>query len=308
MKTTFLCRAGVFLACILVLFTSCDLAERNPAISDIGWTVENIADSWWGTSSTKRSANINFWISFEESELTAEYIESVSILAPNDRSWVYDEPEAIDARFDPDSGVFGGWQRLYSPYYQSNGSVLALGDYVFEITYTSGVIVSETLTVPAPGSTTTNSMSYFYTEDYIGASSPPSGYIALPKRAEISSAIFDTVNSEIDISFSVDDSNIYNCSIWFYNSAGTYVGGVDWFRDFSTGILSSMINNSSELYTDGTTNNIAVPYTEINFLSDYSSSNIFSMHIVLSDGKQYVSSTVSGYDTRSVSEKCNIIY
>ena len=260
--------------------------------------MENIDDSYWSDFSNKHSANIGFLIYFEESELTAEYIEKVVITAPNDVYWNFDNPETIKNLFI--EGTFG---RFYSLYQTDNSSIIPIGDYTFEVTYSNGRTVTKDLTVPAPGSTTVGTYAYAYTEDYTGT--PGSNYIPLPKKANISSAINDTTDSEITVNFSIDDSKIYNGVLRFYDSAGNYITSTDYFVDWEDGTLSSILNGGYSLNTNGS-NTVIVSYSDLEFDSDESGSDISFCHIILTDGKQYDVSDINIYDCRSISEKFEI--
>ena len=289
-------------ALVSMLFLSCDDSNRYPEILDIGWTLENIDSSFWEDSDSYRSAFLNIWIAFEESELVAESIESVAIVSPTGVYWQITAPEALTYYYDTESLVFGGWFRFYSTSPASNGSVLPIGNYEFDVTYTNSKTVTKLFTIPAPGSTTSGSTSYVYTEDYTGTIG--GDYKALPKRANITNCVLTSANTEVTIEFNVDDSNIYNCSIWFYDESGNYVGRSGWLRDFSTGSLASVINNGTELNVDGSNNSIVLSLADISYQEGKTSADLNSVHIILTDGLQYASSTdIDGYDTRSISAK-----
>ena len=273
-----------------------DVVTTGIEIESINWGIDNIDSSF--SESIPYSASIQFFIEFETPGPAASDIASVYIESPiRDISWVFANPAQITALYDAEGNYF--WCRLFSDFPSANGSVLPVGTYNFTVRYSNGSVAKSSLLVPAPGAIETGSTLYVYTEDYMAASNPPSIYAALPRRANNISAV--RLASELTIKFSVNDGNIYNSKVTFYDSEEAYVGTTDWFRDFSIGSVSSALNNG-KLHNDGTENTLVLPESDIQFDEGKGMSDIYSLFIILTDGFQYASND-SPYDTRSVSQE-----
>ena len=276
-----------------------DVVTTGIEIESINWGIDNIDSSF--SKSIPYSANIRFVINFETPGPTASDIASVHIESPiRDISWKIADPDQITALYNAGENYFQC--RLYSDTPSANGSVLPVGTYNFTITYSNGSIAKSSLLVPAPGTIVTGSTLYVYTEDYMGASNPPSDYAALPRRANNISA--GRSASELTIKFSVDDGKIYNSKVLFYDSEQAYVGTTDWFRDFSTGLISSALNDG-KLHNDGTENTLVLLESDIQFAVGKGMNDIDSLFIFLTDGIQYASNN-RAFDTRSVSQRVSV--
>jgi hypothetical protein len=290
---------SLFIAVLLTACGSSSSPDSPPEIDHVSWIMENIDQSFW-VNPVDRSAYINFGIYFTSTDLVASDIESVVLTAPTGRFWIHDDPAFIAASFDPDRARYGGMWRLYSHFYTSNASVLPIGNYNFEVNFTTGERATFTQLVPSPGSAGTDSFFYVYTEDYSLVSSPPVGFTALPLRAAINSAVLDTSASQLTVDFSIDDPRIYSGKIWLYDASRNYIGTIDWFRNFATGTVLTTINSGTTIANDGTSNVVTLTDTQIQFKDGNSMNDIYSLNVVLTDGAQYAGDDRS-YDARSIS-------
>ncbi len=145
---------------------------------------------------------------------------------------------------------------------------MPVGTYNFTVTYSNGSVAKSSLLVPSPGSIEVGSTSYVYTEEYRNASNPPSGYAALPRRADSISANYNSTSSKLTIKFSVTDDKIYNSVVWFYDSKGAYIGTTDWLRSFETASISSTLNSGGALHIDGIVNTLILLESDIKFNDD----------------------------------------
>ena len=299
MKTTNWLKIAV--AALISAFTlvSCPL-PTGIGIKSIDWVIENVDQSY--SESSDFSARIYFDIYFETPGPTANDIASVYIKPlVGDIWWNLEDPDKISKAYNAEKNYLS--RRLYSSYLSTNGSILPVGIYDFTVTYSDGSVAKSSLLVPAPGSIVAGSTSYVYAEGYEDALNPPSGYAALPLQADNITAVRSA--SELTIKFSVTDDKIYNGIVWFYDSEQAYIGPTDWFRDFSTGSVSSVLNNE-ELHNDGAENTLTLLESDIRFEEGKGMNDIDSLFIMLSDGRQYASNGNRYYDTRSISEKMTV--
>jgi hypothetical protein len=189
-------------------------------------------------------------------------------------------------------------QAFYSSSLSSNASVMPIGSYGFELKLTDGTDVSQTIVFPAPGSSSTNGYSFIYTEDYTGGTT--GSFARMIRRPTFNSVT--KVNDTITATFTNSDTLFYNGYIWFYNSSGSYIGGLPWFRNITTKALSNVINKGVTIYSDGMTHNV-VKFTQQNCViySPASFNDIYSMRIIVTDGIQYQNNPGRSYDCRAVS-------
>ena len=297
MKTTNWLKIAAAALILAFILAACPLpSDTKIEIESINWVINNRDSSFSKTNTA--AASIQFFINFETPGPTASDIALVHIdsLVGNIR-WTFDDPAENAELYDAEGNYF--WCQLVTTSFSYNGSVLPVGTYNFTVTHSNGSVAKHSHLVPAPGSIEIGSTSYVYTEDYTNASNPPSGYAALPRRANYISA--DRSASELTIEFSVNDGSIYNSAVWFLDSKEEYTGATDWLRNFSTGSVSSALNNG-KLHNDGTENTLVLSESDILFKEGKGMSDIDSLFIILTDGFQYASND-STYDTKSISQE-----
>ncbi len=273
--------------------------------SDVGWTIGNFAPEYWN-SDPRPSAIIGLSARFKDSSITKADIESIEVsnsLSP-DFSWNYTGAEISDRFFTSQStGKKGvGFGRLWSRQLATNGSAIYLGTYTIEVVLKNGKRSSVKLDTPAPGALTAGAFRYVYSpENYLGT--PPSDYIALPKRATIGATAINTTDNTLTLNFSVQDDKVYNGWVLFFDAQDKYLGYTQDFVNFETRALYGKLNGGSGLRTDGTMNALTLSLTDIGIPeggSPITLNAIERFELVLSDGKQYVGTTLT-YDTYSLS-------
>lgn len=257
-------------------------------IEGIGWYIENIDDSFWSDGFDGSSCFISFYLHYTGDSITYSDIESVTV---DDGSGGWDltiGPDDINTEDNTIALIL-----LYGSAHR-----IKIGNYDFEVILTNGETASYSFTVPAPGSTSTNGDDYVYTEDYSGTIG--SNYSTMLKRA---TNISGTKNaSDLNISFSVSDSRVFNGWVYFFDSSDNYVGASDYFRSYSSSSISSFINGGAGIYNNNSINNLTLPSGDITFASGQAFSDISRYFIVLTDGNQYANQQ-STYDTNSIAAK-----
>ena len=212
-------------------------------------------------------------------------IDYARVYTPLDTYWSIE-----DHNFDRDEKLFSSLLCYsgVSPHF------LPIGKYEVEIKLKGGYSASYKQTFPAPGSTSTEGNTHVYTEDYVGG--PPPTYTPMVKRATITGS---SIGANVDIDFNVNDGNVYSGWVWFYGSERNYVGSSSsYLRDYSTGVIASIINGGASINTNGTNNDLIIEDGEIDYESGYSLSDIDSFVLILTDGGQYSGSSDT-YDCRS---------
>jgi hypothetical protein len=159
---------------------------------------------------------------------------------------------------------------------------IPIGTYNFEVKLTNGYSAVTSFTVPAPGSTTTQSITHVYTEDL--SFSFPLNYTPMLKRAIISSGGVYNGNT-ITVNFSSADNLLYSGRLLLYSAAGDMLGISDVFRNYHGQCL--ICNNGNALYNNGANNQINVNAANITFDSSNTMDDIAGCSIFLTDVAQY---------------------
>ena len=253
-------------------------------VGEIGWVVENIDLTYWTkddpTYNKTATLRMNFWVRATDADGTSD-IKLITVAQPNGWYWtLHDTADEYDS-YSTTTGRFGSWQRFRSSTYPHSKD---LGDYTIEVTDSAGNVATKTRTIFAPGESTSNSSSFIYTEEFIGGTA---GGIPMIRKAQNISA--DVSNDTINLSFTVNDPNVYDGYIWLYDASADYVGYSTRFRTLLNGGLN----------TDDTTNDIQIQSSDVTCITGKSFSDASGFHILLLDGDQYGG---DGYDNRSISE------
>jgi hypothetical protein len=281
----------VMLISVLILSSCSTEGNKEITITDIGWIYENIDTSFWTDGFDDATLFFTFYLVYEGSRISAEDVEYA----------VFNYQDSIYWPFPLEPGYFYPADRLmmsyrsYSTAWSGNGSVLPIGPINFEVELTNGYYETSTFVVPAPGSTSTDGKAFVYNENFSGP--VPGQYTPMIRRASISSS---SKTSTVDITFSVSDSNVFNGDVWFYDAAGGYIGASVVFRDWVSGDVSAVMNGGSGLYVDGSANSVQLAAGDITFESGYDFTDIKSLHLVLTDGFQYLGEPAE-WDCRSIS-------
>lgn len=277
------------------------VVEAKLAVDKVGWVIYNYDPTFSATA----SARIRFYIDFKSTEVKPEDIKSIEIINEHSTnlSWTVDSADSIKENLKTTStgNIFYQTGRLFSTSYSENGSVLPLGNYDFYITPTEGEVVKYTHLVPATGSKSTNAKKYTFSEDYVNANNPLADYDPLLKRAKISAAFLDASQTRLTVKFNVNDTRVYDGSVWLYDTDGNYIGYTqDGFRDFETGQITSNINSGNSFKTGGAENSVVVEAPQLSFEDGKGISDIAFTHIALYDGWQF-KDTDSSFDIISIS-------
>jgi hypothetical protein len=268
----------------LAALAGCSLFNRAPSFSaNPGWVIENIDQTFW-SSTQPGEAYGNFWIYATDPD-GANDIIYVSVTDPNGVEWVLQDSSKSISHYNSTKGYYGGWLRCYTT---ASPHVVQLGTYDVLVKDTAKHEVHQSLIATAPGSAT-NSTGFVYDQSYTGS---PVGGTAMLDKAGVS--VLSNNGATISVTFTVSDSRTFNGYIWFYDSAGTYVAGTDFFSS-SPGLITA----------GGSVKTIGVKTATVHAsdLLDLTRplGDIHGVHVVLTDGVQYYPANPTSYDHRSIS-------
>ncbi len=277
--------ALLFLIVCAILVDGCT-KSLSINLTFLGWIIENIHPSFWSSPVTE-TCFYNFWLEYEGDDVTADDIEYARIYLQDGSYW-----SISTDRLNREYRYIGGWGRWY---WSDEYHALPIGTLRAEIKLTNGHTTSYTQIIPAPGNTSTLGYTHIYTEDYSG---PPASYVPMLKRATIGNK---SKALDISIDFSVNDTTAYNGYVAFYDATETFIGTTaEYFKDWDTENINSIINLGVAFYNNGVTNTVAISDSDISYVDGYTYTAIAKFIVVLMDGGQYAGS--QSYDCISRAE------
>ena len=285
---------GLMLIIVLLVFAGCPIPmAQSAAITDVGWYIDNIDQSFWLTTPPSTHALIYFSI-YCSGDVSASDISSVKVTGPDSAVWTLG-PSSLT--------INAQYHEVILSYLMESGhaDTMPIGIYVFELTYTDGSKTSYNQLIPAPDSTSTNGYTKVYTQEL--APSPPADGTETVRRATLGA--HSNSGGTLTINFTVDDSKVYNGYVWLFDSANNYVGSTTTeFRSGSDGGVLPILNGAGSFDTSGGNNTVTFTNGEIYYQSGKTFSDINKFILVLTDGHQYASQgKYSSCDCRSFSER-----
>ena len=274
------------------LIISCSNPTTTPNNKQV--QIDSVTWQYLNNPSDRNSGHfdISTTVYYSGSSLQVEDISSLNMITTSIR-WGFKAPNFVLMDSLHQIGVTG-----YSSSLSSNNSVLPLGNFTFGLVLANGFSASKTMTFPAPGSLVTNGKEMVYTEDYSGT--VLDSYVRAVSRPKCDS--LKKINDTLKVYFSCNDSLIYNGSVWFYDSVGVYIGYTSLFRNTLTQALSPIVNDGLIFYTDSLHENMAeITSANCNFKPSFSFNNIYSLRVIVSDGKQYINNPDIPFSFRAVS-------
>lgn len=291
-------------ALLLSLLAACGQPPGSTVSAELEEQVDWIIGNIFRAGGSGPAAIIDLSVTFQDPNIELTDLETAIItntLIPG-QQWTFSEDELENYFFTLDSGKRGLSFSLRSDDLTANGSAIYLGIYTIEVELKNGKRSSKSLVTPAPGSLSSDGYNYTYSpEDYLGT--PPSDYVALPRRATIGATALNTTDDTLTINFSVTDDRVYSGWLVLRDANNEFLGYVGEFQDFETRTAHPKLNGGSSLLTDGTTNTLTLAVSDIQVsseVSDFSLEMVKNFSITLSDGKQYLG-TDSTFNTYSVS-------
>jgi hypothetical protein len=264
--------------------------SKTVSITDIGWVLENIDFSYW--TGGFNSATCFGWFSIGYSgDISISDIQYAQLHKVGTASyWSF----PIDS-----SHVDTLHRRIHSHHNYTtsiapNGSVFPIGQMEFEIGLNNGNTASYVFDVPAPGQVASGGKNAVFTEDYQGT--PGTDYAAIVRRPNCTS---QNKSGTITISFSSNDSLVFNGYVVFYDNTNTAIGQSPYFCTYGTGTVASFVNGGATIYKDGTSNSLVLQPSDISYSPGKVYSDITKYSVRLSDGAQYLG-TAHTYDCLAI--------
>jgi hypothetical protein len=269
-------------------------SSKEIQITGIGWVYLNADVSFWSDGFSAATCLAFFDIRYSGDDIGIKDISYAKFHRAGDpTSW----------SFPIDSTHVDASRKIISSYWNyttdiaNNGSAFPIGPLDFEVGLTNGQVNSYTFDVPSPGQLGSFGKEVTYNEDYVGAK--PANYAPIVKRASVVS--YSKVGGSISIGFTTNDPLFYSGNVTFYDSSGNQVGNTNYMRAYGTGTIASFVNGGLSLYKDGTTNNVSLTASDINFAAGKSYGDIAKFRVFASDGLQYLGTTHT-YDCYSAGE------
>jgi hypothetical protein len=261
----------------IVLF-SCNLDSKTVTISDTGFIVENISTSFWLSANPPTGTMfVTISISYNEQLSTSDF-SKIEISDEDNHKWTLD---SNNFTCDETKKVLKA-NRLWS---SSIGNKARIGNYKITVFLTNGASATSNCIVREPH-TLNNPTTVIYAVDGV----PGANEVAAIPRATIGTRT--KTLTEVTVQFSINDSEVYNGWIWFFDSANNYLGYSGTFRDSAGDLRTSLI---PVLNTSGTMNTVTINSSTISYGTISDISNIVKCIVVLCDGYQFTSHTEFDY-------------
>lgn len=277
---------SALLVLLVFLVIGCGGSSGNPPsfeITHLYWYGESLHPSYTATfgSPDPFTAALNFDIKYS-GDISYSDIEKIIYTSLN---------TGIHWTLIPETGHVDNSLKiihLIRCYLSDKLHVIPTGDFRVDV-YLKGNSTPKSIskTFGIPGDLSPNGKNYLYSESYAGPY--PSDYGPLLKWAQVSS--LSKLGTEIKIDFTVNDNNVNDGWLWFYDSNKKYIGNTSRFNEMGLLLNKSGVTNTITLQDNSPYFHLASPATF---------SNISGVIVVLCDGAQYPD--VINYDYRSISE------
>ena len=230
------CSRWRLLAAMVGLALAChgsDEAGPTVTVTGVGWVEENIDPSFWiSPPPNDNTAFFDFWIHYE-GDIAYDDLQYARVYLPDGGYW--DLAPTVDF-LDTTKKVIGGWRRWW---WDPTPDMLPIGPMRAEVKLRNGANSSAVFNIPAPGSSTSGTYTLMYTED---ATSPPLASAPMVRRATPGAMnTVTTATQTITITFSVDDTKVYDGWVWFYDLSKTYLGVSKVFMNPAIGVASPLL-------------------------------------------------------------------
>jgi hypothetical protein len=287
----------------LLLAAACGSSLTGPSvptvtITSLEWLGENLDPSCWTSPPAGgQTAYYDFWIHYS-GDIAFSDVEYARVYLPNGSYWTLGKDASL---FHATARTIGGYGRWFDP---KKPNLLPIGYLHVEIKLFDGASSTYSAYIPAPGSLTATPYTTMYSQDL---ALPPAESVPMLVRASVGATnTITAADQAISITFSVADPRVYDGLVWFYDAADTYLGSSTSFRDPATGSVNPPLGGA--LWTDGTTNTVALHAADIAFGAGASFGQIAGFRVVLVDGAQHglQANGQPRFDGRSISARASL--
>jgi hypothetical protein len=232
---------------------------------------EDIDPTYW-TKPTTGSMFLDVFVFYQGATLDSSAVKEMRIYDNNGISWTKSP--------DVTPKYVGGWSRSKTAHYSVNYSVLSLSEYTIEIAMADGSVYRRKYDPPDPEIGGSNTKKYVYSVDYKGKKDDE--YVQGLRRPQIKESIIE--NDLIRLVFSVDDHRVKNGYVEFYDKDKKYLARVPQFKNAYSLEIASYLNRGTDLFVDGTDNELTIAQTDLEFSRGRSFSEIKYAIVVLTNG------------------------
>ena len=216
-------RSMTFVALLLLGCGGSSGPHPSVTIAGLTWLEENIDPSFWQTAPpNNQTAFYDFWIDYA-GDITFGDIQYARVYLPGGTYWTVSRDSTFFSATSKQIGGYGRWYATAQP------NLLPIGSLQVEVKLNDGVDATYTATIPAPASLTAGTYTTMHTEDAV---SPPATSAPMVQRATVGATnTLTSATQVISITFSVNDANVYDGFVWFFDSTKNYLGGFFYLRD-----------------------------------------------------------------------------
>lgn len=253
------------------------------------WYVEAINPAYWNTL-PNHEMYITMGVVYSENYKLSDF-SKITITNPNEDKW--SSPIDEDHLDTTNKTII-----IYRCYSNDTPYSIRLGDWTVAIEMSDGTVSKKTITVNEPSTTIAPTTQYVSSQDTFSDNEvytiAQANYFSATKNA----------SNEITIKFTAADSRINNAYIWFYNSAGDYLGTTGYFKNATGSLQNGLLDKFAVDSTvcTVTLNQAIVDAGSFSFDKATILAQTNKYVIVTTDGAQY-SPKYTTYDYRTISAK-----
>jgi len=247
---------------------------------------ENVAPSFWHGSSARRNYRLflNVWIELDLNRDAAEQVRDVRLHDPFGSHW----PIPFDRARLGEQGTVGGWLRLYDTFMSDNGSMLPLRGMTLQVELADGTIVSRTVDVPPPASTTSDER-FLVTEEYRGDLT--GDHVFAIERVPIRDA--SVRSGTLRVVFGPVDPRATNGRLVLLDEARELVGESPSFYNEISREPRAFLNDGTRFRSDEE-NVVDIAIGQVEWADGRSAADAVAVYVVLRDGAQFAFTARSG--------------
>ena len=279
------------LTAALVAGSGCD-SPKTAHAAFVGWYVNSIDPT---NNTVASDVTCNYYLSLRwDGDAGLSDIEYARVYLPDhNHYWSFKlDEEHFEAEKKRVSGYF---------MFNENHNAVPIGDMQAAIKVKNGDVSTLDRTMTSPASTSTMGYAYAYSEN---GSALDSTYVPALKRPIVTAHSIDYQALQLSLTFTVNDSRVYDGYLWLYDAADTYIGYSSYFRGSISGAVSSTINGGAAFNTDGSSNVTVMDNSDISFLAGHDFTNVTKALLVVTDGTQYAAAgRYNAHDYRGYSAR-----
>lgn len=265
---------------------------KRVTVTEFGWTYSNVNTAYWPDTAPSEEVFLSFALRVQETNLLESDFGRVTFSARGE-SWTVDS-SGLD--YDASNSVL----TILPLSLEDSPYALPLTGWTVTVELANGMEDSRTFDLNPPGEREPDSnWTHVHNESY---ADPPGTYVEMVNQPSVSR--HEWSGSSIKVNFEVNDTDVYNGWVEFYDSGDRYLGRSTFFVDWESGATNEALITSGPLDTQDNTNVTSIEEADVDSLGNAAFSDIAKVVVVVSDGFQY--KRASAYNYQGISGRFDL--